>query len=406
MAQVPAVVLEGQLQLAPEEQKDIALPAAERTAGAVRFWFRPDGVSAGTLLDLSGLTVAYYESKNVDYFHLKWPGADGKQAQAKWGLPTPHYPERWHRIDVQWDKDRTARLAIDGGYASVNEKALPEGFRVTALRFGPKVKGAVERVMLFEGAPDNAPFVGVHAAYDFEGPEAAAGWSGYQGAPIALNAGDGAMGSKGFLRVGPHPDKWVGVNTSLPFLAGENTWVGFSARIPQGGSIKFMLADDKQKKNVSKAFELPKDGAWATCWLQVRWLGVSPDTLIPRLSFFVDNPSRAPVYYDVDNIVIGSGAKIEPPQSVPGVTASFNGDLATVAWSAPFALGGVREYRVYRGLHAEFACDQRHLIEVTTNAAATDTAFAHNGEYFYAVRAVDFAGNEGPDSGAVRVEVK
>jgi hypothetical protein len=261
-------------------------------------------------------------------------------------------------------------------------------------------------VVVFEGAPDSEPFVGVHAAYDFERPEALAGWSGYQGAPIALSAGGGAMGSNGFLRVGPHPDKWVGGNNSLPFVAGEDTWIGFSARMPKGGAIKLMLADDRQKKNVSLRFKLPEDGSWATFTECVRYFGVTPGSLMARLSFFIDNPARAPLYFDVDNVVVRSGTKSEPPQPVPGVTAVFNGDLATLAWSAPFALAGVREYRVYRGLHAEFARDARRLVEVTTKAAATDTAFAHNGEYFYAVRAVDFAGNEGPDSGAVRVEVK
>jgi hypothetical protein len=276
------------------------------------------------------------------------------------------------------------------GMAPAAEKALP----------------TVERLPLTAGAPDPQSRVGVPAAYDFEASGSLSGWTGYEKTPVAVSAPDGALGSSGFLRVGPHPDRWVGAGNSRPFVARDDTWIGFSARLPKGGVIKLMLADGRQKKNVSQQFKLPEDGTWATHSLQVRWLGVTPGTPITRLSFFIDNPSRAPLYVDLDNVVIGSGAGDQPPDAVPGLTAAYNGDLASLTWSAPQSPAGVREFRLYRGLHAEFARDPRHLLEVTTKAAATDAAFAHNGAYFYAVRAVDFGGGEGPDAGAVRVEVK
>jgi len=254
--------------------------------------------------------------------------------------------------------------------------------------------------------PAAEPFVGVHAAYDFEAADSAPGWTGYEKTPVTVSGPDGALGSKGFLRVGPYPDRWVGGGNSLPFTAGADTRIGFSARLPKGGTVKLMLADDRQKKNVSQQFKLPDDGAWATYALPVRWLGVTPGTLITRLSFFIDNPSRAPRHFDVDNVVIGSGTGWEPPQPVPGLSAEYDGEGANLTWAAPRSPGGVREYRLYRGLHADFARDPRHLLEVTTKPASRDAAFAHNGAYFYAVRAVDFADGEGPDSGAVRVDVK
>lgn len=257
-----------------------------------------------------------------------------------------------------------------------------------------------------EGAPEGEPASGVQLSYDFETVKAMTGWTGYEGAPITLSMGEGAMGSKGFLRIGPHPGKWVGASTGKQFIAGHDTWIGFSARIPAGGRIKLLLADGKQKKNVTKEFVLPKDGAWANCLLQVRLVEVTPGTPVTRLSFFVDNPSRAPLYYDIDNVVVGTGIRLEPPQPVPALSAAQNDGFVTLSWNPPEALAGLHEYRVYRGMNAEFSRDERHRLAVTTKTSVTDGAFAHGGEYFYAVRAVDFAGNEGQDSKAVRVEVK
>jgi hypothetical protein len=144
--------------------------------------------------------------------------------------------------------------------------------------------------------------------------------------------------------------------------ASARPWIGFSARLPKGGAVKLMLADDRQTKNVAEHLQLPADGSWSTQSLQGRWLGVTPGTLITRLSFFVDNPSRAPLYFDLDNVVIGSGTGAAPPGPVPGVAAVYNVGLVGLTWSAPVSPAAVREYRVYRGLHVHFARDERHLL--------------------------------------------
>ena len=56
--------------------------------------------------------------------------------------------------------------------------------------------------------------------------------------------------------------------------------------------------------------------------------------------------------------------------------------------------------RIYRGLHKSFTRDKNTLIGRTQRSFFVDNAFPHNCSYFYAVRAVDFAGQEGEDNGA------
>ena len=76
-----------------------------------------------------------------------------------------------------------------------------------------------------------------------------------------------------------------------------------------------------------------------------------------------------------------------------------------VTWQAPGSLGGLMEYRVYRGYHPDFARDERHLVGRTGKNVFSDNAFPRPVTYYYAVRAVDFAGNESQDTGAAALNL-
>ncbi|MBN1676153.1 MAG: hypothetical protein JXR37_34230 [Kiritimatiellae bacterium] len=272
--------------------------------------------------------------------------------------------------------------------------------------------GAWAGALCFAGPREQAPQPSgsrgqVHAAHGFEAPAVPAGWAGGYETPIAVGAGDGAMGSKGFLKVGPHTGKWVGARRNVNFVAQEDTWLGFSARKPGGGRVEVQINDTKRKKNVTKSFWMPSDGSWGTFRLEVKFLGIDPGTPLTGAGFWLQrNDKRAPIAFDLDNVVFGTGTALEPPQPAPTPSAVLGKEGVRLAWAPPQSAAGIAAFRVYRGLHPAFARDARHLLLEAANPFCDDNAFAHNGDYFYAVRAVNFAGNEGTDTGAVRMRVE
>jgi hypothetical protein len=243
-------------------------------------------------------------------------------------------------------------------------------------------------------------------AYDFEPPGKMDRWAGYSGTPIKLVTGAGAFGSKGYLQVGPHTGHWVGVHLNTSVVATPETWVGFSMRVAGGGTLEFSMSDQKQKKNVGRRYKLAEDGSWTTLCFPLRHAGAAEDAPIANLQFYLpSNRQGLPLTFDLDNVVIGVGKPSRPPTAPGPVTAKYADDAVRLDWPAPAAPCGLAEYRVYRGLHADFDRDERHLMARVQEASYSDEAFAHRGRYFYAVRGVDFVGNEGPDAGAVEVEV-
>jgi hypothetical protein len=247
----------------------------------------------------------------------------------------------------------------------------------------------------------------IHAASDFETAKVDRHWGGRYDTPIRVMTDGGALGSKGYLRIGPHTGKWVGARCGARFVLREDTWLGFAARKPGGARIHVQIWDSKQKKNVSRKFGLPGDGSWRVFRFPIKWMGIAPGTPLTGAGFWHHrNDARAPISFDVDNVVIGTGKGFRPPQPVQRPTAVLRAEGVHLTWTPPRSTAGIAAFRVYRGLHAAFARDRRHLLLETAYPFVDDDAFAHNGDYFYAVRAVNFAGNEGEDAGAARVRVK
>ena len=123
------------------------------------------------------------------------------------------------------------------------------------------------------------------------------------------------------------------------------------------------------------------------------------------MSFYMANGNHTPYCFDVDNVTVGTGADFDPPQAVANLKVNRREDAVQLAWSAGAALGGVREFRVYRGLNVAFGHDPERLIGVVTQPSFDDTFFTHNGDYFYCVRAVDFAGQEGNESQVIKATI-
>ena len=244
----------------------------------------------------------------------------------------------------------------------------------------------------------------IYANCQFDTDAVPAKWYGPYETAIKVTQGGGAFGSKGFLQVGPHTAKWVGAGCRVPFVATDDTWVGFCARKPGGARIHSQIWDSKRRRNVGRKHSLPADGSWAVFLFPTKWLGIEAGTPLKGVSFFHRrNDNRAPIRFDLDNVVIGRGKNLGRPAAVEGVEAAVAQDAVKVSWTAPSSVGGIRKFRIYRGLYSTFPRDDRHLLAQVQRAAYEDRAFAHLGLYFYAVRAVDFAGNEGPDAGAARV---
>ena len=255
-------------------------------------------------------------------------------------------------------------------------------------------------------APGTRSSGAISAMSDFESPDAPSLFFGHYGTPIAVMNGEGAFGSKGFLRAGPHTGKWVIPAMKLQYTATKETKLGFSARKPGGGAIGVFTVDKIRKINVSKrGFALPADGSWATFCVPITWFGVAENTPMENIFFECDNAVQAPLSFDIDNVCLFNGKPEVAPQAPGQVAAVFDGEAAQLKWIAPNSACSLTEYRIYRGLRGEFPRGKRTLIGQTSKASFTDSAFAHDGKYCYAVRAVDFAGSEGPDDGAHGVEV-
>ena len=213
-----------------------------------------------------------------------------------------------------------------------------------------------------------------HVNCRFEPGEPAASWTGAYGTPIKAVTGDGALGSKGFLEVGPHVGKWVGARCSVRFVAREDTWVGFSARKPGGTSLDIQIYDSKRKKNVSKTFHLPANGSWGTFRMLVAFLGIDPGTPLAGVGFWHRrNDTRAAVSFAVGNVVIGTGNRVAPPLAVAKPTAVLREEGVPLSWAPPRASAGIATFRVYRGLHPAFANGARHLFLETPNPSCDAT---------------------------------
>jgi len=244
----------------------------------------------------------------------------------------------------------------------------------------------------------------VFVSHGFEAKAMPKGWYGPYDTPIKVTRGRSAFGSKGFLQAGPHTAKWVGAGCRVPFVATEDTWVGFCARKPGGARIHSQIWDSKRRRNVGRKHSLPADGSWAVFFFPTKWLGIEAGTPLKGVSFFHRrNDNRAPIRFDLDNVVIGRGKNVGRPAAIEDAKAAVMEHAVRLSWTAPSSVGGIREFRIYRGLYPTFPRDERHLLAQVQRATYEDRAFAHLGVYFYAVRAVDYAGNEGPDAGAVRI---
>lgn len=129
------------------------------------------------------------------------------------------------------------------------------------------------------------------------------------------------------------------------------------------------------------------------------------------------DPARpvGPAHYRVvavDAAGNASAASATASANVPDVTAPsqvtatavLSGHDATVSWDAASDDVGVATYRVFRGATADFVVDASSQIAETTETAHVDAALTA-GTWYYRVVAFDDAGNAGPASAVVSVEV-
>ena len=245
----------------------------------------------------------------------------------------------------------------------------------------------------------------IEASCDFEKELIPPVMKGAYEAPLSVQKGEGALGSAGFLRVGPHTFPSVGARIHVVFTVTEDTWLGFSARKEGGGGVGVLFADLRQNKNVTANVEMPDDGSWGTFRINVDKIGMSVGTPVQHISFFVANRMQAPVAFYLDNICLGHGRPADIPSAPVAVNGQTTNDMVTITWQAPSSACGLMEYRVYRGFHPDFARDERRLVGQVQKRIFFDSTFARPTTYYYAVRVVDFAGNESQDTGATALNL-
>jgi hypothetical protein len=243
---------------------------------------------------------------------------------------------------------------------------------------------------------------GIYSVSSFEKGEKLI-WKGSRNTGIKVIDSGGALASDGYLQVGPSDYKWVGAILNSSFIAGKDTWAGFSLRIKDGGIVKLQIGDVTKKKNVSKKFKLPPDGTWKTFKVQLAWLTVNRGDKLRRFSFYAGNGDREKVSFDIDNVVIASGAPKQNMSEVKLELSPVNGNVR-LDWKAPESKLGVHYYHVYRGVSSNFKRDKKHLLATTDKPFLIDNVFVHEGKYYYAVKAVDFVGNKSKGSKAVMID--
>ncbi len=259
--------------------------------------------------------------------------------------------------------------------------------------------------------PAEKPVAGKEGAvicsYNFTGEKPAAGWRWLRGKPGAVNKGEGAFGTRGFLRMEPDSSRVLYLFLNLNYEIGPDTWLGFSARSPKGAKLNIMLAERKSGKNIArKMFQLPADGSWKTVRIPFSDFMTPNGTGIKCTKFFINNKERRPISFDLDNVVIGSGAKLPPPGQVKNLTGAFDGQKVKLSWTPSYPTAGISGYKIYRGLYPGFKCDKSTLWGTVATNSFADSAFAHKSTYYYKVAIVDFTGRETPDCKAVAVVVK
>ena len=236
----------------------------------------------------------------------------------------------------------------------------------------------------------------VLANYDFESNEASKKWiAPYANTPFEIKFGNGAMGSKGFFRTGPSESRWVLIRLNVAVNCKADSWIGFSARKPGGGTFKVMIANQTQHKNCSRAFKLPQDGSWGTFKSRLTWLKIQPGDKLRHIYFDISNRNGQSLYFDLDNVVIANGTPHSQPEATNTIRTNLYPNHLRLEWNAPKSPLGIKQYRVYRGLYSDFPLDDHHLLGAVEKASLDDYRFAHRGVYYYAINAVDFADNEG-----------
>ena len=398
------------IKLTVDKRHEISLKPFSKPSGSVCFYVSFTKPGNGVLVEMEGLAVDYSVVGQKIAFKLRWVSEDKKTRHASWALSRGFDINRRYRIRLGWSEKKAARLYLNSGITYVSDYRknkhkmfyLAPTFSPKKLVFGPGIDGQIRDIRIYDGECKSEPFVGVHFSSSFDGDDYGF-WKGAQKAPIKIVKGaGGAFGSTGFLRVGPFDYKYIGVCNQASCVAEKDTWIAFSARKKNGGNIKLQIANRKLRKNVSKRFSLPGNNSWKTFFAPLSWLKIDAETLLAGISFYRGNRNRESISFDIDNLVIASG---KPKNVIKPIipTLTFANDAVSLKWNAPNSLMGIARYEVYRGLYSAFPRNKRHLVGTTEKTIFIDDAFAHDGEYYYVVRCVDFAGNESGDGENVMI---
>src|SRR5207248_11078189 len=88
----------------------------------------------------------------------------------------------------------------------------------------------------------------------------------------------------------------------------------------------------------------------------------------------------------------------QPPAAPANLTANAGSGQVALSWSPAADNVGVTKYNVYRSTVHGFTPGVQNLLAPTTSTSFTDNGMPP-GTYYYAVTAVDAAGNVGAPSG-------
>jgi hypothetical protein len=181
---------------------------------------------------------------------------------------------------------------------------------------------------------------------------------------------------------------------------------GFNGDIVmQGGSAAM-------KKNVHAMVAQTVQGQWAVAEVKLGNFADWNGKAVPKgdsLSFLqiYGNPAPGgkPATLYLSRVAIIEGEDRTPPAAPTGLAAEVKDHAVEVHWDPAKDNVVTAKYEVYRGMKPDFTAGPANRVADVSSVTLRDDTLSNFGTYYYRVLPIDAAGNRGPVSDAVKIDV-
>jgi hypothetical protein len=369
----------------------IQLPESVRDRGGLSFWFRPlDPAKAEYPILKLGQSELIYRKGTLLW---KLPGETdpAKDASAR---ALGAFRE-WEMVELDWGTEQPQVFFSGRQVAVYKKKSLtPLESRQLVL-----LEGCFDEV---QAAADpggvGSRFEGVVCAETFDDEKPLYYWSSGYSSGTKLARIPGALGSPGAIE-SPEGRGVSGIIGGFPrIVVTEDCYVCFLIRIPAGAcEPNLMTPYNHYCRSPCKA------GEWTPQRLSFFKFGLKPGDKVERIG--VRGASNAIGALALDNFAVVRGRKDSRPSAPMNPTATAAAEGVRLSWQPATDEAGVFGYRIYRCNVPDFDPSGNRRVGECMALEFHDKMFAHTGEHWYRITALDCMGNEGPPSEPVKVVV-